>query len=357
MKRRINLLVNILVDTGRKFAEDRATRLAAGLAYYTLFSLAPLLIILSGIAGQVLDDAATMKAIPEFVEQVVGPNAANWIVGLIENSNVLTGTSSFTVATLISLGIMIWGAANIFNHLKEALNFIWGVRTAPGRKGIIAYIRGRLFAFVTVFFVGILVVGFFLLNTVVAYGIPRLENYILESTFIRDIFPRAVETFTETILPTWRVVQFVQFFLAFALMAIVFALFYKFMPDVNIEWRDVWVGAAFTSFLITIGNLGLSIYFQLSTIGSLYGAAGSIMVVLFWFYYSAQMFLFGAEFTEVYSRQYGTEIQPSDNAIAFNLVFGDGAEGSPSDPYVAGGEGNYIPGRRRQETQAKKKPQ
>ena len=320
MKQKLKSLAEIFIETGKKFAEDRATRLAAGLAYYTLFSLAPLLIILTGIAGRFLDDIVTSEEIPEVIERVVGPEAAEWIMGLVEGGTIFSDSSSFTIATIISLGIMIWGAANIFNHIKETLNFIWGVRAAPGRRGIIATVRGRLLAFITVFFFGLLIVGFFLLNTVVAYIIPRIEEFIVESSFLTDLFPEAVETFTETILPSWRAIQYIQYILAFALMMIVFALFYKFMPDVHIAWRDVWVGAAFTALLITIGTLGLSIYFRLSSIGSLYGAAGTIMVVLFWFYYSAQMFLIGAEFTEVYAKRYGSEIRPSHNAVAFEIV-------------------------------------
>jgi membrane protein len=320
VKEKLKGFVGFFIETGTKFATDRATRLAAGLAYYTLFSLAPLLIILTGIAGRFLDDVVTSEDIPELIERVVGPEAAEWISGLIEGGNIISDSSSFTIATIISLGVMIWGAANIFNHIKETLNFIWGVRAAPGRKGIIATVRGRLVAFATVFFFGLLIVGFFLLNTFMAYIIPLFESYILESSILIELFPKAIQTFTDTILPSWRVLQWVQYFLAFGLMLLVFAFFYKFMPDVHIAWRDVWVGAAFTALLITIGTLCLSIYFKLSSIGSLYGAAGTIMVVLFWFYYSAQMFLFGAEFTAVYATRYGSEIRPSNNAVAFEVV-------------------------------------
>lgn len=320
MKTKLKGVVDILIDTVKKFTEDRATRLAAGLAYYTLFSLAPLLIILTGIAGRFLDDVVLGEDILELLESVVGPEAAEWILGLVEGSTLFADGSSFTIAAIISLLVMIWGAANIFNHIKETLNLIWGVRAAPGRRGIVATVRGRLLAFLTVFFFGLLIVGFFILNTIVAYIIPRLEAFILESTFLTDLFPEAVQTFSETILPSWRAIQYIQYFLAFALMMLVFALFYKFMPDVHIAWRDVWVGAAFTALLITIGTVGLSIYFRLSSIGSLYGAAGTIMVILFWFYYSAQMFLIGAEFTEVYATRYGSEIRPSNNAIAFEIV-------------------------------------
>lgn len=320
VKRKLKILVDMFVETGNKFAQDRATRLAAGLAYYTMFSLAPLIIILTGIAGRFLDDALTGENFLEIIPRVVGPEAADWILGLVEGTTIFDDSSSFTIAAIISLGIMIWGAANIFNHIKETLNFIWGVRAAPGRRGIIATVRGRLIAFLTVFFLGMLVVGFLLMNTVVAYIIPRIESTILESPLLTDHFPDAVQTFSETILPSWRAVQWAQYILAFGLMLLIFAFFYKFMPDVHIAWKDVWVGSAVTSLFITIGTIGLSLYFRLSSIGSLYGAAGTIMVILYWFYYSAQMFLFGAEFTETYAMHYGSAIRPTVNAVSFEMV-------------------------------------
>lgn len=320
MKSKLKSLVDIFIETGKHFADDKATRLAASLAYYSLFSLAPLLIILTGIAGRFVGEAVTTETIPELAESIVGPDAANWLLGLVDGVTVFSGPTSFTIATIISVVVMFWSAANIFNHIKETLNFIWGVRTLPGRIGVIATIRSRVIAFSTVVVFGLLIVGFFLMNTVVAYIIPRLESFFLGSSFLRDLFPQAVETVSQTILPAWRVVQFAQYILAFVLMMIVFALFYKFMPDVHIAWRDVWVGAGFTALLITIGTFGLSVYFQLSSIGSLYGAAGTIMVILFYFYYSAQMFLFGAEFTKVYATHYGSEIRPSNHAISFEMV-------------------------------------
>jgi membrane protein len=333
-------LVDIFIETGKHFADDRATRLAAGLAYYTLFSLAPLLIIMTGIAGRFLDEAVTTETIPEFVESVVGQEAASWLLGLVDGVTIFSGTSSFTIATIISVVVMFWSAANIFNHIKETLNFIWGVRKLPGRIGVIATIRSRLLAFSTVLIFGLLIVGFFLMNTVVAFIIPRLESFILESTFLIDLFPSAVETVSETILPAWRIVQIVQYILAFVLMMVVFALFYKFMPDVHIAWRDVWVGSGFTALLITIGTLGLSVYFQMSSIGSLYGAAGTIIVILFWFYYSAQMFLFGAEFTKVYATHYGSKIRPSNHAIAFEMVMNGEQNGAESNSSNVTGDGN-----------------
>jgi len=346
VRSRFRDIVEIFIETGKHFADDRATRLAAGLAYYTLFSLAPLLIILTGIAGRFLDEAVTTEIIPEFVQSVVGEEVANWLVGLVDRVTVFSGASSFTIATIIRVVVMFWSAANIFNHIKETLNFIWGVRKLPGRIGVIATVRSRLLAFSTVLVFGLLIVGFFLMNTVVAYIIPLLESFILKSTFLIDLFPSAVETVSETILPAWRIVQFVQYILAFVLMMVVFALFYKFMPDVHIAWRDVWVGAGFTALLITIGTLGLSVYFQLSSIGSLYGAAGTIIVILFWFYYSAQMFLFGAEFTKVFATHYGSKIRPSNHAIAFEMVFNNDQQAVETNSSIVAGEGN---GRRKGE--------
>lgn len=316
-----NPIVTLFVESGQKWVEDRAARLAAALAYYTLFSLAPLLIILTGIISRLLNQAIDADALPGLIEQVLGPNVAEWLLGLANGTQLFDDSSSFTIAAIISFGVIFWGAANIFNHLKETLNIIWRVRVAPGKQGIIANVRGRLLAFATVIGSGLLIVVFFVLNTLVATIVPLIEDLIFSAPILNELFPEAVETFTNQILPAWRVIQIVQFILAFALATVVFTLFYKILPDVQIAWRDVWIGGAFTALMISIGTFGLTIYFRISSLGSLYGAAGTIMVVLFFIYYSAQIFLFGAEFTYVYANHFGSKIRPSNRALAVEIYF------------------------------------
>jgi membrane protein len=332
---RLKNFFDFAIKVGKKFTDDKATRLAAALAYYMMFSLAPLITILAGIVGRFLDEAITQGELAGLLESIVGQDAALFIMSLIKG---VSAPSTFTLATVISLGILFWGASNLFHHLKETLNIIWGVRLAPGRQGVIANIKGRLLAFGAVFFVGLLIIAFLLINTVAAYIVTLLADIIPS---MAELVPGLVELFPEfferseelstQVLPLWRLVEIVQFIVAFLVVLVLVALIYKLLPDVEIAWRDVTIGAAFTAGLITLGTIGLSIYFRISTVGSLYGAAGTIMIILLWFYYSAQMFLIGAEFTEQYAAQYGSQIHPAEHAIAVELVVepNNGIKASP----------------------------
>jgi len=294
---------SLFVESGKKWAEDRASRLAAALAYYTLFSLAPLLIILADIGNWLLGKASAIEELPQYVESFVGPEAADWVLNILEGVET---PNSLSFSSVIGFIVMLWAASNIFNHLKATLNIIWGVKAASGRTGIIATIRGRLLAFATVLLAGLMLVIFLLLNTVVAVVIP----------FIADLLPDILE-----IIPVWRTIQIVQFLVAFVVITILIAIFFKVLPDVEITWRDVYIGAALTSLLITIGTAVLSLYFSLGTVASLPGVAGSLLVMLLWVYYSAQIFLFGAEFTEIFATRHGSQIRPSNHAITFETIF------------------------------------
>jgi membrane protein len=292
-------ILDVFVDAAKKWSDDRATRLGAALAYYTLFSMAPLLILLSGFIGRFLGEFFSIDEISRQIELVIGADAAEWIMSIVDGASTPT---SFTIATLISLAIMFWGASNIFNHLKETLNFMWGVKAKPGAGiGILVFIRGRLLAFAIVLIAGLLFAVYFLANTAISIAIPIINSYV----------PDALE-----ILPAWRTIQAVQLAVAFLIVTLLFALFYKILPDVKIKWRDVWVGAAVTSLLFGIGTVALSIYLSFSSIGSLYGAAGSILVILMWVNYSAQIFLYGAEFTYIYTTRYGSQIVPASLAVS-----------------------------------------
>ncbi len=296
---KIKPIAAVFADAAKKWSDDRATRLGAALAYYTLFSMAPMLILITGFISRYLGEFFSIDEIQEQLELLIGTDAANWIMSIIEGSSAPT---SFTIAAVISLGIMFWGASNIFNHLKETLNFMWGVKARPGAGiGILHFIRGRLLAFVVVLIAGFLFAAYFVANTAISIAIPIINSYI----------PDAWE-----VIPAWRTIQGIQLGAAFLIVTLLFALFYKILPDVKMKWRDVWVGAAVTSLLFGLGTVALSIYLSFSSIGSLYGAASSILVILMWVNYSAQIFLYGAEFTYVYATRFGSQIQPTSLAMS-----------------------------------------
>ncbi|MGB3714011.1 MAG: YihY/virulence factor BrkB family protein [Candidatus Promineifilaceae bacterium] len=302
-------ILALFADSAKKWSDDRAARLAAALAYYTLFSMAPLLILLTGFIGRFLGEFFSIEAIGEQLEQIIGVESTEWIMSIIDGASAPT---SFTIAALISLGVMFWGASNIFSHLKETLNFMWGVKAKPGAGiGILHFIRGRLLAFAVVVIAGLLFATYFLANTAISIAIPIINEYI----------PDAWE-----VVPTWRTIQGIQLGVAFLIVTLLFALFYKILPDVKMTWRDVWVGAAVTSLLFGVGTVALSIYLSFSSVGSLYGAAGSILVILMWVNYSAQIFLYGAEFTYVYTTRFGSQIQPAGLAVSFRKPGIEGQE-------------------------------
>jgi membrane protein len=289
----------LLVESGRNWAKDRAARLAAALAYYTLFSLAPLLIVVVGIAGQWLGRSMTVEEITNYLVGIVGLDAAQWVGNLAGN---FTAPETFTLTAVASVAVIVWGASNAFNHLKETLNIIWGVKPGPvkAKKKLLAVLRSRLLAFGAVFLAVFLMVAYLLANTLLSAVLGLMGE---------------IAPWTLALLPKVQLIQIAQFAVGLVVFTGLLAILYKFLPDVEMVWRDVLVGAAFTSVLISVGNLALSVYFSASSVGSLYGAAGSIMVLLVWLYYSAQMFLFGAEFTEVYARRFGSRFRPAGHAV------------------------------------------
>lgn len=280
----------LLIDTYQKWQSDRAPRVAAALAYYTLFSLSPLLIILVAVLGRVLGTNAVKDTIVIQLTTLVGPEIAEFVGSLIDNASA---PGAGQVATIISIGIIFWGASNVFNHLKESLNTIWGVRYEESRS-VLIFIRTRILAFLAVFVLGLVIALYVGLTTLVATIVPLMAEYLPEA------LPQ--------ILPAWRVIQWGSLFLAFVLLVVVFAVTFKIFPDVKMTWRDVWVGALVTAILFSVGNVAITFYIGRASIGSAFGAASSLLVVLIWFYYSAQIFLYGAEFTFVFANRYGSKV-------------------------------------------------
>ncbi|MGH2536180.1 MAG: YihY/virulence factor BrkB family protein [Candidatus Promineifilaceae bacterium] len=274
----------LLVRAVKKWQADRAPRMAAALAYYTLVSLAPLIIILSTFVRGLL---RSLVGAGEFVRQV---ETLTGRIGLVMGADVAAMLNSLvgdlqrpvtlTLTALVGLGVLLWGASNIFSQLHESLNIIWGVRVRPG-EGIWSFLRLRLRSFLALALAGLLAFIFFLVTAVFSIAGPVLQA----------LFPG--------LLPDLGWLSVMQFGLAFVLSTVLFAIIYNVMPERDVPWHDVWLGALVTAGLTGLGLLILSLYFRLRSFGSIFGAAGSLMVLLLWTYYTAQIFLFGAEFTHV----------------------------------------------------------
>ncbi|MGL4620579.1 YihY/virulence factor BrkB family protein [Chroococcidiopsis sp.] len=287
---RIKTIISLLRETFTEWNEDKASRLAAALAYYTVFSLAPILIIAIAIAGAVFGEEAARGEIVTQIQGLVGRDGAQFIETAIEGASK---PKAGTIASLISIAVLLFGASGLFAQLQDSLNTIWEVQPKPGR-GLIGILRDRFLSFTMVLGVGFLL----LVSLVLSAGLSGLVN------FLGSLLPGI-----------GALLQLANFVLSFAVTTLLFGLIYKVLPDVKIAWSDVWSGAIVTSLLFSIGRFALGLYLGNNSFGSTYGAAGSVVIILVWVYYAAQILFFGAEFTQVYARRYGSRIVPTKNAI------------------------------------------
>jgi membrane protein len=264
-----------------EWSKDDALSLGAALAYYTIFSMAPLLVLVIAIVGLAFGRAAAQGQIVAQVQDSIGPAGAQMIEGMIARASQ---PSSGVVATVVSLVTMFFGATGVFGQLQSSLNKIWEV--GPKRRsGISGQLRKRLAAFGMILGIGVLL----FLSLAASAGLSMVHS-LLDQRFpvMSAVLPLA------------------NFVLSFAVITALFAMILKMLPDVRIEWSDVWLGAAVTALLFTIGKALIAVYLGRAGVTSVYGAAGSLVLVLLWIYYSAQLLFLGAEFTEVYSRRFGS---------------------------------------------------
>lgn len=283
---------DLAVETFKEWSEDKAERLAAALSYYTIFSLAPLLVIAIAIAG-VFFGQSNDQAQTQIINQIallVGEDTAGAIGELLQSAS---RPQLGSISGILGLIALLFGAAGLFGQLQGALNTIWEVEPKPDR-GIWGVIRDRFFSFSMVLGTGFLLLVSLLLTT----GLSAAGRYFVGEAFDQTALWRAVN-FLISLLATW----------------VLFALIFKIIPDVEITWHDVALGAAITALLFAIGRFALGLYLANSATASAYGAAGSLVLLLVWVYYSAQILFMGAEFTQVYARRYGSRITPSENAV------------------------------------------
>jgi membrane protein len=269
----------LLKETYAQWSTAKPFQLAAALAYYTLFSLAPLLLIAIAIAGLVFGHDATEHQLLTTFQGVMGPQGAQAVEGLLRSAST---PASGMVATVIGIVTLLIGAGGVVGQLQEALNTIWEVE-AKAESGVWGVLRTRFVSFALV-----LGVGFLLLMQVMQGVLPGGEVL-------------------------W---QGIEFLVSVGLITLLFALIYKVLPDVEIPWRDVWIGAGMTAVLFTIGKFLLGLYLGRKGVTSPYGAAGSLVLVLLWVYYSGLIFLFGAAFTKVHAASYDAAVRPAAEAAS-----------------------------------------
>jgi membrane protein len=280
----------LLKDSFAGWQEDQALTLGAALAYYTIFSLAPLLLVVIAVAGLVFGRDAVQGQVVGQIRGLVGAQGAQEVQTMIANAGKM---GHGWIAALVGGGAILLGASGVFLQLQSSLDQIWGVRQRPG-QGIKGLVRARFLSF------GIVVgIGFLLLvSLVVSATLAAL------SSLTGDLGPLA-----------HFLMEILNNVVSFGVVTLLFALIYRVLPDAEISWREVWIGAAATSLLFTIGKALLGLYLGSSSVASAYGAAGSLVIILLWVYYTTQIVFFGAELTKVYALHRGSPIQPSRGAI------------------------------------------
>ncbi len=280
-------IFSLIKETFKEWSDDNALRLSAALSYYSIFSLAPLLLIAIGIAGKVLGPDADQGKLFEQLHGVVGPQAAEALQSIVQSAS--KNSNGATITGFITLLI---GASGIFGQLKDALNTIWGVKLKSG-LGIMGFIKARLLSFGMV-----LVIGFLLLvSFIISAAVSMLDGWLVDKLGV----PQFVSGLVAFIVPL-------------GVETLLFALMFKMLPDATVEWRSVWIGAAVTAVLFEVGKFGLAWYLGSGSATSSFGAGKAVVLLLLWVFYASNILFFGAEFTQVYATAHGHEIEPADNA-------------------------------------------
>ena len=289
---RIKDIPSLVKETYKDWVDDEPFDQSAIVAYYSIFSLPALLIIIVTIAGIAFGQKAVQDQISSQIGGMIGPDSAKDIQGMIASS-YQQGNSG--IALVIGVATLLFGATGVFIALQKALNRIWEVKINPDKSGLKMLIRARAVSFGVVLTIGFLL----LISLVITAALTALSGWVEER--MPDFF--------------LYIFYVVDFLISISIITLLFAMLFRFLPDVNIEWKSVWTGAVITALLFVIGKYALALYFGKAEPGSTYGAAGSIILILLWVFYSCLIMFFGAEFTQVYARRYGHRVEPNENAI------------------------------------------
>lgn len=280
--------LKIFLQAGKSWNADNAFKHSAAVSFYTLFSLAPITIIAVTVAGMFLGRAAASEQLKIQVTQLVGPASAEMVLSAAEASQQ-DGQSTW--ATVLGIGLMVFGATTVFAQLQESLNQIWGVRAKPSKSGWMLLLLHRLVSFAMVLTVAFLLLVSLVLTTMLTSVLGQIH------------------------LDAPALLKAVDIGASLIVITLLFALLFKVMPDVHLRWRDVWLGAIVTAALFTIGRYLIALYLSRSTVASIYGTAGSLVALLIWIYYSCAILFYGAEFTRAYRHVHKLKVQPKETAV------------------------------------------
>lgn len=295
----------LLKATAVGFGDDKVSKLSAALSYYTIFALAPLLLIVLAVVSFVLGDDAQQGKIFQQINEFVGPDAAALIQSLIQNLSVGKGS---VIASIIGIGTLIFASTKVFVEMQDSLNLIFNVKPKP-KRGWVKLLTDRVLSFSIVLILGFLLVVSLLLNVVISFISTTVVQYLPHLTIF------GFDLLNET---TNVALYLINTLITFIVLSLLFGCIFKFLPDVKIKWKDVRAGAFFTAVLFMIGKWAIGLYMQYAAPASGYGAAGSLVIILLWINYTSSILFFGAEFTEKNAELYGAGIKPSSIAVRIN---------------------------------------
>lgn len=285
INKKILLYLLILKATWREFVNDKAIKLSASLAYYTIFSLAPMLIVMISLGSLFLGKQAIEGELFEQIRKYIGDVAAMQIQSMIGNADVL---KSSVWASTVGIATMLLGATGVFVEIQDSLNFMWGIKHKH-KRGFIKYLLNRLISFIIILGMGLMVLISLAINSIIDSFSNTIVNFF-------PFFPIEFASWANSIF-------------MFFVLCMLFVVIFKFLPDVIIHFKDVFIGAIFTTLLFMVGKWGISYYLGIISLGSTYGAAASLVIILLWVYYSAIILYFGAEFTHMYAVHAGKGIK------------------------------------------------
>lgn len=291
MASKIKEYFSLLKHAAIEFSLDNATKLSASLAYYTVFSIGPLLLVIVTVAGIFFKPADITLNVYNQMRSLIGKDGAEQVQNILTN---ISGQSNTTLFGIIGVVILIFGATGVFIEIQTSINYIWSIRAKP-RRSWLKFITDRLLSFSLILGIGFLLI------------VSLLVNALTDA-----LTGKLIHSFGDNNVLFFKIVSVV---LLFCVISLLFAIIYKVLPDAKIYWKDAFVGATFTGLLFLLGKFLIGIYLGNSKISNTYGTAASIIVLLSWVYYSAIILYFGAEFTKVYSLKFGSGIKPYNDAV------------------------------------------
>jgi len=298
MKKKVTFkrLWKVLKNSFKGFSNDRITKMSSSLSYYTLFSMAPLLIIIISLSGIFLGQDAAQGKIYDQLSNFIGSNAASQLQTMIQNAS-LSGKSK--LAAIIGIATLIVGATTVFAQIQDTINYIWGIKPKP-KKSWLNFLKNRFLSFSVIIGLAFLLLVSLTLSTLIDGFSEALKAH----------FPQITVVF----------LYIINTLITLIVTALIFGAIFKVLPDAKIRWKDVLTGAITTAVLFMLAKFGISFYISKSNVGTTYGAAGSLVILLLWVYFSAMILYFGAEFTKAYAVEFGAEIRPDDYAVTTKIV-------------------------------------